>query len=66
MDALPPGGGGAGGGPGGAPPGKGQQQAGGPAQPVLDIFGTDMYTAGITLLLLLLGLMHASMTRCTC
>jgi hypothetical protein len=61
MDALPPGQG-----SGGPPPGKGQQQQGGPAQQVLDIFGTDMYTAGVTLLLLLLGLMHASMTRCTC
>ncbi|KAI8475778.1 MAG: hypothetical protein J3K34DRAFT_480500 [Monoraphidium minutum] len=53
------------GGSGGAPPGKGQQ-AQGNAQPVVELFGSDMYTAGVTLLLLLLGLMHASMTRCEC
>lgn len=64
MDALPPNQGGSG--SGGVPPGKGGQQGQGPRQQVIDLFGTDMYTAGVTLLLLLLGLMHASMTRCVC
>ncbi|KIZ06437.1 hypothetical protein MNEG_1515 [Monoraphidium neglectum] len=68
MDALPPNQGGAGG-SGGTPPGKqgGQQQAG-QAQPVVDLFGSDLYTAGVTLLLLILGLMGAAMTprACTC
>ena len=66
MDALPPNPGGAGG-SGGSPPGKqGGQQA--LPQPVLDLFGGDLYTAGVTLLLLLLGLMGAAMTPrvCTC
>ena len=66
MDALPPGGSGSAGGSGGAPPGKGEQQQQQQQQQVIDLFGSDLYTAGITLLLLLLGLMHASMTRCTC
>lgn len=69
MDALPPNQGGAGG-SGGPPPGKqgGQQQGAQAAQPVLDLFGGDLYTAGVTLLLLLLGLMGAAMTprACTC
>lgn len=65
MDALPPNQGAGGSNGGGAPPGKGGQQAG-QAQPVVELFGSDMYTAGVTLLLLLLGLMNAAMTRCEC
>ena len=66
MDALPPGGSGSAGGSGGAPPGKGEQQQQQQQQQVIDLFGSYLYTAGITLLLLLLCLIHASMTRCTC
>jgi hypothetical protein len=54
----------------GAPSGKGessasasQQQAN---QQILDIFGTDHGTAIMTLVLLLLGLVKAAMTRCVC
>lgn len=66
MDALPPNQGGASG-SGGSPPGKDQQQASGSAQQqVLDLFGVDLGTATFTLVLLLLGIMRASMTRCEC
>jgi hypothetical protein len=52
---------------GGAPPGKGQQEAAGQQQQqLLDLFGTDLYPAAMMLVLLLLGLMSASMTRCVC
>jgi hypothetical protein len=50
----------------GAPPGKGGPQRNGQRQELIDIFGQDMYTAVMTLVLLLLGLMSASMTRCIC
>lgn len=60
--------GGAGGaGQGSTPPGKGdsnQQQQ--PMQQLIDIFGTDLYPAAMMLILLVLGLMSASMTRCVC
>jgi hypothetical protein len=51
--------------PGGAPPGKGATQSGN-RQEVVDLFGSDVYTAFFTLMLLLLGLTHAAMTRCEC
>lgn len=67
MDALPPNQGGASGsGSGGPPPGKGNQQGGGARQQVVDLFGVDMGTAAFTLVLLMLGLLRASMTRCEC
>lgn len=53
----------------GTPPGKGDgnsQLNNQPAQPVVDVFGSDMYTAVMALVLVLLGLMSASMTRCIC
>jgi hypothetical protein len=67
MDAGHRGGEG-GAGQGSTPPGKGdpnqhQQQ---PMQQLIDIFGTDLYPAAMMLVLLLLGLMSASMTRCVC
>jgi hypothetical protein len=66
MDAGHSGQGGAG--QGNTPPGKGdpnqQQQA--PTQQLIDLFGTDLYPAAMMLVLLLLGLMSASMTRCVC
>lgn len=66
MDAQRPSGA-----PSGTPPGKGDggeqrnNQPGG-RQELVDIFGSDMYIGAITLILLLLGLMSASMTRCIC
>jgi hypothetical protein len=64
MDALPPNGGASGSGSGGSgAPGK---QGAAAAQPVIELFGSDMYTAGVTLLLLLLGLMHAAMVPAAC
>jgi hypothetical protein len=35
-------------------------------QQLIDIFGTDLYPAAMMLILLVLGLMSASMTRCVC
>jgi hypothetical protein len=55
--------------PSGTPPGKGNGQQNnqqGGRQEVIDIFGNDMMTGLLTLVLLLLGLMSASMTRCVC
>jgi hypothetical protein len=70
MDALPPsqGGGSSGSGSGGsgAPNGKAPNGNGQAAQPIIELFGSDLYTAGLVLVLMMLGLMHASMTRCTC
>lgn len=54
---------------GGTPPGKGDgnnqrsNQPGG-RQEVVDLFGQDMWAAAMVIILLLLGLMSASMTRC--
>ncbi|GMH36541.1 LOW QUALITY PROTEIN: hypothetical protein BSKO_04409 [Bryopsis sp. KO-2023] len=56
-------------GPSGTPPGKGQSsgsQLNQAAHEVFDFFGQDMGAGMVTLVLLLLGLMHAAMTRCTC
>jgi hypothetical protein len=68
MDAGHSGSGMGGQGGSGTPPGKGdhnQQQQ--PAmQQLVDLFGTDLYPAAMMLVLLLLGLMSASMTRCVC
>lgn len=63
MDAQqPPSGSGSG---GSSPPGKGSSgQAA--QQQVLDLFGADLYPAAMVLVMLLLGLMSASMTRCVC
>lgn len=66
MDALPPSGGGASSSGGGSPPGKDPAQQRGGRQAVLDLMGGDLGIAVFTLLLLLLGLMKASMTRCEC
>lgn len=65
MDALPPSGGASGSG-GGSPPGKNPAQQQGGRQAVLDLMGVDLGAAAFTLVLLLLGLMKASMTRCEC
>lgn len=51
--------------PGGPPPGKGASQ-GSNRHEILDLFGSDMYTAAFTLVLLLLGLTNAALTRCEC
>jgi hypothetical protein len=69
MDALPPNGGGGGassGAPGAPPPGKGQQAGQRGNAAVVDLFGTDLGTAGMVLALLLLGLLSASMNRSNC
>lgn len=68
MDSLPPS---QGGNFGGSPPGKDgagdrQRIPSSNRQEVVDIFGVDMYTAAFTLVLVMLGLVHASMTRCVC
>lgn len=67
MDAgRPPAGNG--GNNGGSPPGKGDpnQQQQQPGQQLIDLFGADLYPAAMMLVLLVLGLMSASMTRCVC
>lgn len=54
---------------GGAPPpgkGDGANQAAGPAMQLVDIFGADLWPAALVMMLLLLNLMSASMTRCVC
>ncbi len=67
MDALPPNQGGNSSGSGSPPPGKGQQQDGQQSQQqVVDLLGVDLGTAAFTLVLLMLGLLRASMTRCEC
>jgi hypothetical protein len=50
----------------GGPPGKQQQGAAAPGQPLVEVFGGDMYPAALVLVLLLLGLMSSAMTRCVC
>lgn len=65
MDAERSGNGLGGAGNGNTPPGKGDQQQA-PHQQLVDLFGTDLYPAAMMLVLLLLGLMSASMTRCVC
>jgi hypothetical protein len=64
----PPSGSGIGGGPSPAKAAaaEGSSQAGGQAQQLIDLFGVDMGTASMTLVLLLLGLIRASFDRCTC
>lgn len=60
MDAQRPGDGSA---PGGTPPGKSALNN---RQEVVDVLGQDLYPAVMTLVLLLLGLMSAALTRCEC
>jgi hypothetical protein len=67
MDAeQQPGGMGGAGGQGSSPPGKGNSNQQPPMQQLVDLFGADLYPAVMMLVLLLLGLMSASMTRCVC
>jgi len=65
MDAGHQGQGGSAGGSG-TPPGKGNANQQPPMQQLIDLFGTDLYPAAMMLVLLVLGLMSASMTRCVC
>jgi hypothetical protein len=65
MDVPPPHNNG--GADGRGPPGKGQQEnRGGNGQAVLDLLGVDLGTAAVVLVMLMLQLTGAAMTRCEC